>query len=96
MRETKTSTEARDCQDLIRQLKANHEQIALQWVPGHCQISENEQADILVKKGAKIKQTHIRETSYHSTKQHLKQDFFVVIPCMLSSHSIILPTTALI
>jgi len=75
LRETKTSTEARDCQDLIRQLKANHKQIALQWIPGHCQIAENEQADVLAKKGAKITQTHITETSYHSIKPHLKQVF---------------------
>ena len=34
--ETKISTEARDCQDLIRQLKGKHKQIALQWIPGHC------------------------------------------------------------
>jgi len=69
------STEARDCQDLIRQLKGKHKQIALQWLPGHCQITGNEQADVLVKKGAKISQTCIRETAYHSIKLHLKQAF---------------------
>ena len=53
-------------QDLTGQLKAKHKQIALQWIPGHCQIAGNEQADVLAKKGAKITQTHIRETSYHS------------------------------
>jgi len=67
--ETKISIEARVCQDLIRQLKANHKQIALQWIPGHCQIAGNEQADVLAKKGAKITQTHIKETSYRSIKQ---------------------------
>jgi len=45
------STEARDCQDPIRQLKGKHKQIALQWIPGHCQIAGNEQADELAKKG---------------------------------------------
>jgi len=72
--ETKIPTEARDCRDLI-QLKANHKQIALQWIPGHCQIAGNEQADVLAKKGAKITQTNIRETSFHSIKLHLKQVF---------------------
>jgi len=43
----------------IRQLKGKHKQIALQWIPGHCQITGNEQADLLAKKGAKI--THISE-----------------------------------
>ena len=66
--ETVISTEARDCQALIRQLKAKHKQIALQWIPRHCQIAVNEHADALAIKGAKITQTHIRETSYHSIK----------------------------
>jgi uncharacterized protein with gpF-like domain len=48
---------------------------AQQWIPGHCQIAGNEQADALAKKGAKITQTHIRETSYQSIKRHLKQVF---------------------
>jgi len=73
--ETRISTEARDCQDLIRQLKGKHKQIALLWIPGHCQITGNEQADLLAKKGAKIPQTYIRETPYHSIKLHLKQVF---------------------
>ena len=67
--------EARDCQDQIRQLKAKHKQIALQWIPGQCQIVGNEQDDALAKKGAKITQTHIRETFFHSIKLHLKQVF---------------------
>ena len=61
--ETKISTEARDCQDLIRQLKGKHKQIALQWIPG--QIAGNEQADELAEKGAKITQTYVGETPYH-------------------------------
>ena len=56
--ETKVSTEAKDCQDLIRQLKGKHKQIVLQWIPGHCQITGNEQADLRAKKGAKITQTY--------------------------------------
>jgi len=73
--ETVISTEPRDCQALIRQLKANHKQITLQWIPGHCQIAGNEQADVLAKNGAKITQTHIREISYRPIKLHLKQVF---------------------
>ena len=59
--ETEISTEARDCHDLIRQIKGKHKQIALQWIPEHCQIAGNEQADVLAKKGAKITQTHIKK-----------------------------------
>jgi ribonuclease HI len=64
--ETVISTEASDCQVLIRQRKAKHKPIALQWIPGHCQIAGNEHADALAKKDAKITQTHITETFYHS------------------------------
>jgi ribonuclease HI len=49
-------------------------QIALQWIPGHCQIADNKRADALAKKGAKLTQTHLRETSYRSIKLNLKQD----------------------
>jgi len=73
--ETVTSTETKDCQALIRQLKAKHKQIALQWIPEHSQIAGNEYADTLAKEGAKITQTHVRETTYHSIKLHLKQVF---------------------
>jgi len=62
-------------QALIRQLRAKHKQITLQWITRHCQIAGNEHADAMAKKGAKITQTHIRETSYHSIKINLKQVF---------------------
>ena len=52
-----------------------HKEIALQWIPGHCQITGNEQADELAKKGAKITQTYMRETPYHSIKLYFKQAF---------------------
>jgi ribonuclease HI len=73
--ETAISTEARDCQVLMGQLKAKLKQIALQWMPEHCQIAGKEHADALAIKGAKITQTHIKETSYHSIKLLLKQVF---------------------
>ena len=57
---------------LIRHLKAKHKQTALQWIPGHCQITGNEQADALAKKGAKLHK-HIIETSYHSVELHLNR-----------------------
>jgi ribonuclease HI len=43
-----------------------HKHIALQWIPGLCQIAGNTEADALAKKDAKILQTHSTETSYHS------------------------------
>jgi ribonuclease HI len=55
--ETVISTEATDCQ-----LKEKQKQTAPQWIPGHYQIAGNDHADALAKKGAKITQTHVRET----------------------------------
>ena len=69
------ATEAKDCQVLIWKLKVKNKQIALQWILGHCQITGNVHADALAKNGAKITRTHIRETSYHTIKLHLKQVF---------------------
>jgi len=52
--ETVISTAAKDCQVLIQQLKAKHKQTALLWIPGHCQMAENEHADELAKMGATL------------------------------------------
>jgi hypothetical protein len=46
---------------------------ALQWIPEHCQIAGKEHADALARKCAKFTQKHIRESSCHSIKLHLKQ-----------------------
>jgi hypothetical protein len=54
---------------------AKHKQIALQWIPRHCEIAGDEHAGALANKGAKITLTHIRETPYHSIKLHFKQVF---------------------
>ena len=67
------STEARDCQALIGQLKAKHKQIALQWIPGHCQMAGNEHADALAKKGAKITQTHNNNNNNNNNNTYLLQ-----------------------
>ena len=64
--------------------------IALQWIPGHCQMAGKEQADALVKKGAKITQTHIRETSYHSINSLTPNDLYMGRTTPLTSKSCIL------
>ena len=58
--ETVISTAARDCQALIRQLKAKHKQTALRWIPGHCQIAGNEHANALANRVPKLHK-HILE-----------------------------------
>ena len=41
----------------------------------HCQITGNEAADSLAKKGARILQTHSNDLSYHSVKLYIRQFF---------------------
>jgi len=73
--ETKISTEARDCQDLIRQLKGKHKTdrtaVDTRTLPNYRERTSRRTGQ----KGTKITQTYIRETRYHSIKLHLKQDF---------------------
>nr|XP_015924861.2 ribonuclease H-like [Parasteatoda tepidariorum] len=42
------------CQDLLRSLFLRGKRIVLQWVPAHCGVWGNEQADLLAKKGANL------------------------------------------
>ena len=53
---------------------AKHKQIALQWIPGHCQIAGDEHADALAKKGCQ-NYTNTYKRNILSITLHLKQVF---------------------
>ncbi|KAJ4439019.1 hypothetical protein ANN_14975 [Periplaneta americana] len=44
------STSIQDCPNAIQLLQAKHKIVILQWVPGHCDLFGNEQADVLEKR----------------------------------------------
>ena len=60
------------CCKVIAQLKNYSKIISLQWIPGHCQISGNEKADFLAKKGTKIPLASTPQLSYQSVKLYVK------------------------
>ena len=49
--------------------------MVLQWIPGHCSIHGNEQADTLVKKGALLLLTFPKQITFHSV-QSIKNDHY--------------------
>ncbi|GBM39260.1 hypothetical protein AVEN_185913-1 [Araneus ventricosus] len=60
------------CQELLRTLTLKGKRIVLQWVPGHCGLWVNEQADFLAKKVANLVQHPNTATSYWKIKLFLK------------------------
>ncbi|GBL89131.1 hypothetical protein AVEN_255258-1 [Araneus ventricosus] len=56
----------------MRTLTLKGKRIVLQWVPGHCGLWGNEQADFLAKEGANLQQHSNTATSYWKIKLFLK------------------------
>ncbi|KAJ4440947.1 hypothetical protein ANN_10796, partial [Periplaneta americana] len=67
------SSSIQDCQNALQLLQAKHKIVVLQWVPGHCNLFGNEQADALAKKGAKILQTSPKPTPFQAMKLYIKE-----------------------
>ncbi|GBL54866.1 hypothetical protein AVEN_75139-1 [Araneus ventricosus] len=60
------------CQELLITLTLKGKRIVPQWVPGHCGLWGNEQADFLAKRGTDLLQHPNTATSYWKIKLFLK------------------------
>ena len=66
-----TDAAIRELQDSLMQLSAQR-QVVLQWIPAHCGIPGNEQADRLAKAGSILQQPQV-ELAYSETKTLLRR-----------------------
>ncbi len=67
-----SSDEILQCQEYLRKLALREKHVVLQWIPSHCGIDGNEQADFLAKKGSRLLQSSCSTVSYHSIKLYTK------------------------
>jgi ribonuclease HI len=67
------SDEIFQCRVYLRNLIVKKKHVVLQWIPGHCGVKGNEQADFLARKGSRLLQSRCSVISYHSIKLYIKQ-----------------------
>nr|XP_021001393.2 uncharacterized protein LOC110282416 [Parasteatoda tepidariorum] len=60
------------CQDAIRKLHHFGKTVALQWIPGHCDIAGNERADVLAKRGTRILQALSSPVPFSALKRIIR------------------------
>ena len=63
----------RETQYLLSEL-SQHSEVAVQWIPAHCGLSGNEEADRLAKSGSRAEQTH-QAVSHREAKAIIKRHF---------------------
>lgn len=72
--EAPISAEVLQCRELMRCISRKDKYIKFQWIPSHCGIYGNDQADLLARKGAtKAQLTNASGLSFHSKKLFWKQ-----------------------
>ncbi|GFT16731.1 uncharacterized protein LOC103523915 [Trichonephila clavipes] len=67
------SVDVRKCQQLISDILRSHIDIAMQWIPSHCGIDGNENADSLAKKGTKIIQISNNRVPFYNAERIIKK-----------------------
>ena len=61
-----TSEETYNCQHILNQLASPDKTLMLQWMPSHCEITDNDKADQLAKRGASLPIIITKPLSYQS------------------------------
>ena len=60
---------------MLSTLKENGKTVVLQWIPGHCNIHDNKQANALAKMGANLKINPQSPMAFGSIRQCIKQTY---------------------
>ena len=60
---------------MIKQLFNLKKSITLQWIPAHCGLAGNENADYLAKKGTKVLNTNRQSPCFESAKRLIKSKY---------------------
>ena len=63
----------KEIQSMLRQIQSLGKTIILQWILAHCDIQDNDRADILAQKGSKIMQKEEQKLLYELIKQIVKK-----------------------
>lgn len=70
------SAEIMEILTLLQHLKEKRETVILKWIPGHCKIYGNEQADMLAKKGAMVLEINNKNLLFHSAKLYIQKSLY--------------------
>ncbi|GFX74441.1 transposable element Tcb1 transposase [Trichonephila clavipes] len=62
-----------ECKNLLQSLSEYSKQIVLQWIHGHCDVTGNEFADHLAKKGASIQQITRKAVPFTSVRRIIQK-----------------------
>lgn len=71
---SKSNTELVDLKAALYSLSQKSERVVIQWIPSHCNIPGNEEADKLAKKGGRLHQPDI-DITYNEAKRFIKSTY---------------------
>ncbi|KAJ4429826.1 hypothetical protein ANN_22030 [Periplaneta americana] len=69
------SSQTAEITKMLSQLISLNKRIVFQWIPSHCGILGNENADALVKKGSTATYRPVTKSTYYSVKRFIKSTY---------------------
>ncbi|KAJ4444903.1 hypothetical protein ANN_06701 [Periplaneta americana] len=69
------SSQTAETTKMLSQLISLNKRIVFQWIPSHCGILGNENADALAKKGSTASYRHVTKSTYYSVKRFIKSTY---------------------